>query len=402
MAWRKALSLVLVLVVVGGVPAMAANDEISLLFNSWLEGKPLGMVKIEVDTPKSDDICFIAVHRFFTPSNPTKTWNQTDVIYRGKVKCGESVVVKDIIRMMQVGAREINGEVRPIYDSPEYAVVVVSKSGGFNRIIQTDIVKPITEVKVRAEFEKRGTESIYLAEVQGKSTTCYINSNPDSCVLDTKLTYLNSIPGLKTAFGVERNPPSVMHIESWGSFCFSSDPDTACPPSMWYSSGKKLTISQFGRLSEYISNGQRAIVWGDVEYRYERYALWDDDFEIYWKYEFFYPAAIMGLSTPQVVGNYYPPSSPPSYASGPYKENYEINFEEPYQSNVKLDLSTSIGLSIGPVSFGISISPYKSGDDRYSTPYVSVVDISGKSYPWYYWWYKNNDRMTYEVEFYGS
>lgn len=258
------LALLLVLVVLGSVvvPVMAANDEISLLFNSWLEGKPLGIVKISVETPKADDVCFIAVHRFFTPSNPTKVWNQTYVIYRGKVKCGESVIVKDVIRMVQVGSREINGEVRAIYDSPEYAVVVISKSGGFNRIIQTDIVKPITEVKVGAEFGKRGTESIHHAEVQGKSTTCYINSNPDSCVLDTKLTYLNSIPGLKTAFGVERNPPSIMYIESWGSFCFSSDPDTACPPSMWYSSGKRLTISQTGELSDYILNGQRAIVWG--------------------------------------------------------------------------------------------------------------------------------------------
>ena len=110
----------------------------------------------------------------------------------------------------------------------------------------------------------------------------------------------------------------------------------------------------------------------------------------------------MGLSPPEVVGRCTPPSIPPSFAAGPLNGNRDINFEKPYQSSVRLDLSTSIGLSIGAISFSISISPYKSGDDRYSTPYVSVVDISGKSYPWYYWWYKNNDRMTYEVEFYGS
>ncbi|MBO8181051.1 MAG: hypothetical protein H0Z19_11390 [Archaeoglobus sp.] len=65
-------------------------------------------------------------------------------------------------------------------------------------------------------------------------------------------------------------------------------------------------------------------------------------------------------------------------------------------------MSTNIGLSIGPISIGISVSPYKAGDDRYSTPYERVVDVSGKGYDWYYWWYRNNDPMTYEVEFYGN
>ncbi|WP_456468629.1 hypothetical protein [Archaeoglobus sp.] len=399
---------VLLLLVVSGVAtAMAANDEISIIFNSWLEGKPKGIVRLNIETPKTDDVCFIAVHRFPTPYNPTEKWNQSDVVYRGKVSCGEAVVVKDVINLMQVGVREEGGEKRPLYDSPEYAVVVISKEGGFNRILQTDIVKPITDVVVKAEFMGRGEFNepdgfSKFIETQSRSSECYIHSNPDVCVVDTKLTYLNSIPGLKVAFGVREEPPSVMYIESWGSFCLSSDPDSACPQSMWYSSGKKKTISQTGELSDFISNGQRAIVWGDVEYRYERYAYWDDDFEIYWKYEFFYPTAIRGLSTPQIVGNYYPPTSPPYYAAGPLKGTRNLNFEEPYQSNEKLSLSTYIGLDIGPVSVGISVSPYKAGDDRYSTPYERAVDVSGKSYDWYYWWYRNNDPMTYEVEFYGS
>ncbi len=398
---RKLLLALTFLVVLGiAVVVMAATYELFLLFNSWLEGKPLGIVKISVETPKADGICFIAVHRFFTPINPTKAWNQTDVIYRGKVKCGESVVVKDTIRMMQVGAREVNGEVMPIYDSPEYAVVVVSKSGGFNRIIQTDIVKPITEVKVKAEFESG--ESASPAEAPSTSRTCKISSNPDACVLDVKLAYINSIPGLKTAFGLEGVRPSTMHIEGWGSSCISSEPDTPCPPSAWRSGGKKLTISNVGEISDYVSDGQRAIVWGGVEYLYERHAVWDDEFEAYWKYEFFYPRAIGGLSPPQVVGSYTPPPTPPSYAAGPQNGSCEINFEKPYPSDTKLNLTAQAVLNIGELSFSISISPYQSGDDRHPTPYLSIVDVSGKGYPWYYWWYKNNDRMTYEVEFYGS
>lgn len=360
---------------------------------------------INIETPKTDGVCFIAVHRFPTPYNPTENWNQSDVVYRGKVRCGEIVVVKDIINLMQVGIREEGGEKRPLYDSPEYAVVVISKQGGFNRILQTDIVKPITDVVVKAKFMsgklKEPDSFSSFAEVT-KSSECYIHSNPDVCVADTKLTYINSIPGLKVAFGLREEPPSVMYIEGWSSSCISTDPNSACPQSTWHSSGKKKTISQVGELSDFVSNGQRAIVWGDVEYRYERHAYWDDDFEIYWKYEFFYPTAIRGLSTPQIVGNYYPPTSPPRYAAGPLKGTINLNFEEPEQSNEKLSLSTNIGLNIGPVSVGISVSPYRAGDDRYSTPYERVVDVSGKSYDWYYWWYRDNDPMNYEVEFYGS
>ncbi len=398
----KKLVLVLLPLTMSGIAvAMAANDEMSILFNSWLEGKPLALVKIRVETPKADGVCFIAVHRFPTSYNPTKN-GTSEVIYREKVKCGEAIVVKDFIKMVQVGMRdERNGEAKPIFDSPEYAVVVISKSGGFSRIIQTDVVKPMTEVRLKTEFERSasGKQSSRQLDLQ---TACYISSNPDVCVADTKLTYLNSIPGLKVAFGLRDAPVSVMYIESWGSSCISINPNSPCPSSMWHSNGKKKTISQVGELSDYISNGKRAIVWGDVEYRYERHAVWDDDFEIYWKYELFYPTAIGGLSTPQIIGNYNPPSSPPYYARGPFKGTRSINFEKPYQSNSKLDLSTYIGLNVGSLSFGISVSPYKAGDDRYTTPYVKAVDVSGKSYDWYYWWYKNNDPMTYEVQFYGS
>jgi len=51
--------------------------------------------------------------------------------------------------------------------------------------------------------------------------------------------------------------------------------------------------------------------------------------------------------------------------------------------------------------FIVSVNPYKIGDDSYPTPYVEVVDVSGKSYDWWYWWHKDDDPMTYEVEFYS-
>jgi len=71
-------------------------------------------------------------------------------------------------------------------------------------------------------------------------------------------------------------------------------------------------------------------------------------------------------------------------------------------TDVKFDLSTSISVTVGAFNVTVTVSPYKAESPQYKSPYVSVKDVSGKSYSWYYWWYKNNDPLNYEVEFYGN
>ncbi|WP_290597150.1 MULTISPECIES: hypothetical protein [unclassified Archaeoglobus] len=416
--------LVFLLLATGGVAvAMASNDEVSILFNSWLGGKPLGLVKMKIKIPevKNARSCFVAVHRFPTPSNPTEK-GLSEVVYRGKVPCNSEIEVKDLINMIEVKTIEINGEIKAVFDSPEYFVVVMSDNGySFGRIIQTRIERPITAVEVKAKLEKPEENSAKLNSVKvnsKKSEECDVHIEHESgsygydvfaagsCIAKTRLTYINSIPGLKVAFGLKGGTPaSAMYLESWGSSCISSDPFNPCPSYRWSSDGKKRATSLSSEVTSYIYNGQRAVVWGSVKYVYERHAYWDDDFNIYWKYDIFYPSRIRYLIPPEVVGSYQQPSSPPWYAGDPTKGDRDIWFDdEPYLSNHKLSISTYIGLNIGAFSMGISISPYKAGEDNelYTTPYIRIKDVSGKGYAWYYLWYKNNDPMTYEVQFYGS
>jgi len=89
------------------------------------------------------------------------------------------------------------------------------------------------------------------------------------CITWVGLAYLNSIPGLKTAFGIKGD--SAMHLEAWGAFCYDVDM-SHCPSNMWRSQGKKLTRSLVSGESPYISNGERAVVLGNVYYVYEYYA----------------------------------------------------------------------------------------------------------------------------------
>jgi len=413
------IALVALAVVVAALAvALANNDEVAMLFNSWLEGKPKALVKIHVEIPQINaSKCVVEVRRFPSRFNPTED-GYTELIHRGKAQPGSVVTVKNVIKMVQVA---VVNETEPVYDSPEYAVSVLcigdNETYTFMQIVHPIVKKPIVDVYVKAKFKtvekgksKSAGKSLLAAQLQPRQ--CDITNNKDyeykddwrweirgHCTAWTRLTYLNSIPGLKTAFGVV-GQESAMYLEAWGAFCYLVDMDH-CPSNMWLSQGKKLTESAVSMESPYISNGQRAVVLGNVYYVYEYYAWYDDDLMIFFVSEYFYPQEIRGLDV-KVVGTYTPPSQPPSDATGPLRGDCAIWFNANRLTDNKLDLSTSISVNIGVFSVSVNISPYKAESPQYRSPYVSVKDVSGKSYSWYYWWYKNNDPLNYEVEFYGN
>jgi hypothetical protein len=111
------------------------------------------------------------------------------------------------------------------------------------------------------------------------------------------------------------------------------------------------------------------------------------------------------------VGYYVQPSSPPSYAYGPVTGGGEYSFamyeDKVRETDYKIDVTTSISFcanawqAIG-LCASLNINVYKAGrhDSQYTTPAFVVYDKSGRRFGWYYWWFKNNDPMTYEVMFY--
>ncbi|RSN72395.1 MAG: hypothetical protein DSO07_13040 [Thermoproteota archaeon] len=415
---RKIWAIPVILLLLPMVVAASQQDDLSILFNSWLEGKPKALIKLNVEIPKVEgaEKCFLAVHRFPTPYNPTKDPKHTEIVYRGVVPCGSTITVKNFINMIQAGAKVEKGEIKAVYDSPEYAVVVITSNGySFSRILQTSVEKPITDLNIKAELKK---PEATLGKVLPSSkdllgaaeSSCSITVGPDGtgyCAAKTKLTYLNSIPGLSVSFRlVDTSPPSAMYLEGWGAACATdSDPSKPCPAGFWGSQGKKLTYSTTGESTASISGGQRAIVWGSVLYKYEHWVY--EDYPVYYVYDFLYPQEIAGLLPLQMDGYYQEPSPLPGYARGPFVGSRSINFWPVYDSDNKLPLSTSISVGIsvpsGPysLSLSISVSPYEAGSVQYDTPRVDVNDISGKDYGWYWWWYKDNDAMTYEVQFGG-
>lgn len=424
MMLKNAIVLAVVVTILLSIVILSAQygDDIQLLFNSWLEGKPKALVKLHIHIPSGYGNCSVIVHRFPTKYNPTAD-GYTTLIHRGKSPSGRTVTVKDVINMYQVGTVESEEGKRYLYDSPEYyvGVICVNKNDvySFSKIVQTIITKPITDVDIHAELKKRsragdrqsGSNFAMLASSEPVSCSITIDETSGEpiygqdywakgyCVASTKLAYLNSIPGLKTAFGIT-GLDSAMYLEGWAAACYTTDIEH-CPTSFWDSAGKKLVIFVTTEKTDYISNGERAVVWGSVYYQYEYYAWYDSDFYTYFIYEIIYPKDIGGLHSLQIIGSYTPPSPPPPYARGPFKGDVDIYFPADTLTDIKLPVSTSISVSIGPVSFTISVSPYKAESPQYDPPYVSVIEISGRNYSWYYWWYKDDDPLNYEIEFYG-
>jgi len=273
----------------------------------------------------------------------------------------------------------------------------------------------LVNIYVKANFAKEGRASNPQLSAQCNVFIEYNYTGPwrremkGGCVTRVGLAYLNSIPGLKTAFGITED--SAIYLEEWGAFCYDVDM-SHCPPNMWIPRGKKLTESLVRGESPYISNGQRAVVLGNVYYVYEYYAWYDDDLMRYVISEYFYPQDVRGLEV-KVIGTYTPPSQPPPDAYGPGRGNVTIyvgfdrgllygGFGVKRPAEVKLNLSTSISITIGAFNVTINTSPYKAWNPRYKPPYVSVRDVSGKPYDWWYWRYKDDDPLNYEVEFYGN
>ncbi len=376
--------IVIAAVLIAAAALALLNDESQQLCRSWLEGNPKALVKISVSVPPGDE-CFVAVHRFPTDYNPTEK-GRSKVVYRGVVPCGSTIVVRDELRMLQVGVKESWNDVKPVYASPEYAVIVASKDGSFVRIVHPLVTRPITEVRVSARFERN-------ADLEASGKLCRMEDIP-ACVVAVNLTYLNSIPGLRVGFGLEAR--NAIYFESWGSACVSQS-DDGCPQEFWHPAGAKLAESDVSEVS-YVSNGVRALVSALVEYAYERHAYRHGD--RYWNYELLYPTTIGGIRvTP--IGSYVP-QQPPKYAAGPKIGNVSIWFPTEFEGFRRLNMTTNFTLEIGSTRIALSVSPYAGYPVHWlgrSTPYVDVIDVGGVAY---HFWYKDDDPANYEVGFAGG
>ncbi|MEO3993759.1 MAG: hypothetical protein QN229_05615 [Desulfurococcaceae archaeon TW002] len=395
--------------------------------------RPKIMIKLEIHIPPVNaELCRVIVRRLPSLYRPTKT-GFSEEVYSGTHRPGETITAKQLLTAIVAKTRIEGGEYKVEYYEPaEYFVVVACIRGNKtefkyvrthevypNKLITTHRVE--TTYRVEVSFKEQ-TDKISVEEESYETTPLPCNlerinplpgaADAAECITWVKGPYLYSLPGLKTAFRLVGGvPPSGIYLSIYSDYC---GPVCYRNRPQWSGSGRKLVFSSVTRETPKLSGRWKDRVYFNVRYVYEEWHIASDGFagisETIW---LLYPTNVRAVSRSGILSqalpnipneqqylSLVPPA--PSYATGPLMENEIVWFTPVSESDVVL-ASITIGFSyvFGGWSAGLTVSFYKAGrnDSLYTTPYVSVEDVSRNTRPWYYWWYTNNDPMTYQVQF---
>ncbi len=426
------------------------QDDLTV-FSSWAFGAPRIMVKLEIRIPPVGvGFCGVVVRRLPTPYRPTKA-GLSEEVYTGLHRPGDTVVVKELHAAIVAKAGIEKGEYKVEYYEPvEYIVLVLCKSkekvyryGRVHEVFPNRLVTTYTievkfdeEVSPGSRSSKAGSE-LQISEATGKrtesaSTTTTISCefyqsprrgvvNVAECITWVKGPYLYSLPGLETAFGVRE--ASAVYLEAYWDAVLCAPHCERNKPQYWSSAGRKLVFSVVAHETAPLSGRWRDRAYFNVRYRYEElYVSLNGFVKIGMRYWVLYPVNIGGVemsgSLCQVLPwiscekeylNFIPPA--PWYAGGPALGNKTISFPAdplrqklyPTERTDEVLAGTYVNFTFpeGNWSATLTVHFYKAGrdDQKHTTLYVRVRDVSGSTMAWYYWWYRDNDPLTYEILF---
>jgi hypothetical protein len=417
---NKALALVLVPLIMFSafIGVFLYRDEISVLVNSWLNNNPQVLVKLKVKLPSVDaDVCFVAVHRFETPYVPVN-----ERLFAGIVAPGVEVEVKKLIPAIPVKLRydeRTKQYVVEYYEPQQFFILVHCVKGDttvfkYGRVYEVFPRSIIHQEVIEIQGSSRPPRlSANLIDGGGGSTqpTCNIYRIYDpndpfargECRTWVLGPYLYSIEGLRTRYGIKHYPkPSAIYLTAFYDSAW-------CPPYCeeitpnWKEAGKMLAPSLADKVTDWLTGNSKVRVAFDVAYRYYMYDWCDGVAGVCWFYWLLAPYRVYGVLKASGVGlgyvEYYSPPQHPNYAHDMYGDItlwFEIN-----QQTDEVIVTITIGFSCDYEgwSAGLSISFYKAvrSDNQYASPFVYIEDLTGRTYTWYYWWYKDNNPLNLEI-----
>ncbi|BEP16741.1 hypothetical protein PYJP_00930 [Pyrofollis japonicus] len=438
--------LVLSIVVVAAFAIMhsvLASDEAQVIINNWLKGKPKMLVKLEIDLPSINaDKCIVHVRRFPSIYNPTKD-GYTEPIYTGTHKPGSRVIVSKILNayVTKYTLDKKTNELRVGYYEPQEFLVLVNclKNGKqvykWGKIVEVYPKSIIYTKKIAVQANQllmnqrqshKFNKTTHIRAISrgglNPSITDSASTDPFKCSIViqeegtdykkgycltwVKGPYLYSIEGLTTKFCLDSRPPkSAVYLEAFEDL----DAGIFLRPESdveWSSAGKKLVPSQI-EISQHcpsLTGNHKEEIYFWTEYIYEWSVYYCDSFSgICYEYWLLYPYMIRGIAKASDLGitpypeDYVPPSNLPPYANpGYYVDKIYFGQYGAYQSDVSLSGITVTVTYSNVWSASLTIHFYKAGrdDNQYTTPYVYVEYTR-----FFYWWFKDNDPMTYEVLF---
>jgi len=445
----KALIPLLMLVAAVGGAIPVYYDDLLQVFESWRSGEPRALIVLDIRVPQVDaDRCVLTVLRYpsmYLPNNGT-----LERLYRGVVPPGSTVAVRKFIPAIPVKMRydEARGSyVVDYYEPQEFLVMVhcvkdnttVFKFGRNVEVYPRNVVhREVIDIAALAERHGReasarqgDVSTLFVSDAReidggggsGPMFSCDIivtETSWDSvgsvwrvkgyCVTYVAGPYLYSLNGMQTQFGLDyiaaTGKASAVYIESFYDTHNCIAGSKGIPD--WKSAGKKLVPSR-GKFESYppLIENSKVRIYFQVTYIYE-YEIWYDIFSGVGCMEWWtlYPFEVGAVVRADIIGagfvEPYTPPSPPPYAYLTYGSSLIGFNRNPYVSDYSLAVS-SVSFSFTytyPASWSVTLTVnfYKAGrdDGQYGTPYVKVEPTSLFGY---YWWYKDNDAMTYEVLF---
>lgn len=224
---------------------------------------------------------------------------------------------------------------------------------------------------------------------------------------------LYSISGLKTAFGLSGPPNtsqySAVYISSFADLAYCpAGTEESCDhhTPQWANSGKVVVPTIVSKFTGLLSGNSYVRIFFNVRYNYYIYWVCDSFAGACMKGWYLEPVTVGGVQRADELGlsnvRPYSPSTHPPYAYGPNIGNAYVWFKPVSQSD---SIVTSITITFGFPLEGwtalLSVSYYKAGrdDNQYIPPLIHIVDVSDRAAVWYYYWFRDNNSMTYEALF---
>jgi len=428
--WRKKVAILSVALLVffvvpvsQGVP-VRNSPELYSLYIDWLQGKPVGLVTFSIEPyfegkPFTGELIVSVID--YNSQEPK-------VIMVRRIKGTTSISLK--IERIPVGVQEtlqyVNGTYKPVkrtvFKERKYFVSIIGVYDNtlysWGRFVVFEPQHPMTKLHLSAHLHKKiingehlekikNSNSRIISELRGKGITLkqsdgilYSTTSIDSDT-DTKLLpagVIHAAPWTKVEWhlgdGIETPKPTGLWYDSfYQDVPYLQDPD----PNGWKKGGKAIAIAN---TNDYVTLDNSNMwyyaerdVKAHVQYRIDAYYIGPPDWPV-----------IEYVITPQyildVVGGYISSDAvpaPPSYAGTIHNSPQTINFiVNTYGPSWKVQSVTfTFGLDAEIITADVSVTLYRAaGDSDAMPPYIKVYGANGAKY-----WYKNNDRTSYEVYF---
>ncbi|ASJ10748.1 hypothetical protein A3L12_05275 [Thermococcus sp. P6] len=438
MRWKKVIVLsVVVFVILAIVPASQGvstrdSPELYSLYYDWLQGKPVGLATFNIE-PHLDGKPFtgeliVSVIDYNSP--------EPRVVLVRRIRGSASVSLK--IDRIPVGVQEsvqyVNGDYKPVtrtvFRNREYFVSIVGVHGSTlysgGRFLVFEPRKPVTRLHLSMNLTKKviGEEAVkklkeskskIISDLRSKGITLKesdgilysatpIDSGADAKPLPAGV--IHAAPFTKVEWhissGVDSEPTGLWYDTFYQNVPYLQDPD----PNGWRKGGRKIALAN---LDDHVvldntncSYYRKREVLATVQYRIDAYYLGPPDWPVI-EYVIV-PQWIMNLAEGAISMDSVPPV--PSYAGTIHQSPTWINFIENTHNTVLKPRDTAwkvqsvtftFGLGGETIKADVSVTLYRvSGisDPDSKPPYVRVYGAEGAKY-----WYKNNDKASYEVYF---